>query len=185
VAGSTNLVPNSTLEASAEYDPDLRSLSQILVGTRYSPSPFRTVMLNYRENLDLTRQVELGWQWPMFGSTLLERDHAAPSPRASSGAGCRGSMYTVGRLNYNLNDRRITTGLLGLEYDAGCWIGRVVVERVSTGLSSATTRLMLQVELVGLSSLGVNPLQVLKDNIPGYQLLRDTRTAPAPLLPYE
>ena len=77
----------------------------------------------------------------------------------------------------------VTTGLLGLEYDSGCWIGRLVVERVSTGLSSATTRLMLQFELVGLSSLGANPLQVLKDNIPGYQLLRDTRTAP--LLPYE
>ena len=75
--------------------------------------------------------------------------------------------------------------MLGLEYDAGCWIGRIVAERVSTGLSAATTRVMLQLELVGLSRLGANPLQVLKDNIPGYQLLRDTRTAPVPLLPYE
>jgi LPS-assembly protein len=32
---------------------------------------------------------------------------------------------------------------------------------------------MLQLELVGLSRLGSNPLQVLKDNIPGYRLLRD------------
>jgi LPS-assembly protein len=183
VAASTKLVPNWTLEASAQYDPDVRGLSQVLVGTRYSPSPFRTVMLNYRENLDLTRQVELGWQWPIFGPTPLERGRSVPAPKASSGGSCQGSMYTVGRLNYNLNDRLVTTGLLGLEYDSGCWIGRLVVERVSTGLSSATTRLMLQFELVGLSSLGANPLQVLKDNIPGYQLLRDTRTAP--LLPYE
>ena len=63
--------------------------------------------------------------------------------------------------------------MMGLEYDAGCWIGRVVAERVSTGRSEATTRLMLQLELVGLSRLGTNPLKVLKDNIPGYQLLRD------------
>ena len=63
--------------------------------------------------------------------------------------------------------------MLGLEYGAGCWIGRVVAERLSTGRSEATTRLMLQLELVGLSRIGSNPLQVLKDNIPGYRLLRD------------
>jgi LPS-assembly protein len=34
---------------------------------------------------------------------------------------------------------------------------------------------MLQLELVGLSKLGSNPLRVLKDNIPGYQLLREER----------
>ena len=50
-----------------------------------------------------------------------------------------------------------------------------MAERLSTGRSEATTRLMLQLELVGLSRLGSNPLQVLKDNIPGYRLLRDER----------
>jgi len=43
--------------------------------------------------------------------------------------------------------------------------------------SEATTRLLLQLELVGLSRLGSNPLQVLKDNIPGYRLLRDEHGA--------
>jgi len=32
---------------------------------------------------------------------------------------------------------------------------------------------------VGLSRLGSNPLQVLKDNIPGYRLLRDSSSVPA------
>ncbi len=186
VAGSTTLLPSWTLAASVQYDPDRRSLAQALVGTRYAPGAFRSVTLNYRENLDLSEQVELGWQWPVYGPTPPERESSARTPNATSGSGsCQGSVYTVGRLNYSLKDSRITTGLLGLEYDAGCWIGRIVAERVSTGLSSATTRVMLQLELVGLSRLGANPLQVLKDNIPGYQLLRDTRTAPVPLLPYE
>ena len=66
----------------------------------------------------------------------------------------------------------------GVEYDAGCWIGRFVAERLSTGRTEATTRLLLQLELVGLSRLGSNPLQVLKDNIPGYRLLREERTRP-------
>ena len=72
-----------------------------------------------------------------------------------------------------MRDSRITDSLLGVEFDAGCWIARIVSERVSTGRSEATTRLMLQLELVGLSRLGTNPLRVLKDNIPGYRLLRD------------
>ena len=47
---------------------------------------------------------------------------------------------------------------------------------VSTGRSEATTRLMFQLELVGLSRLGSNPLRALKDNIPGYRLLREERS---------
>ena len=59
----------------------------------------------------------------------------------------------------------------------------MVAERVSTGRTDANTRLMLQLELVGLSRLGTNPLGVLKDNIPGYMLLRDERSDP-PLKTY-
>jgi LPS-assembly protein len=88
----------------------------------------------------------------------------------------------VGRVNYSMKDRRVTDSILGLEYDAGCWIVRVVAERLSTGTSEATTHIQLQLELVGLSRLGSNPLKVLKENIPGYRLLRDERstTIPAP-----
>jgi LPS-assembly protein len=87
---------------------------------------------------------------------------------------CSGSLLSVGRLNYSLRDSRYTDSMAGLEYDAGCWVGRVVLQRLSTGTSEATTRLLLQLELVGLSRLnvGTNPLQVLKDNVPGYQALR-------------
>jgi LPS-assembly protein len=50
--------------------------------------------------------------------------------------------------------------------------------RLSTGSSSATTRLGVQLELTGFSRLNVgsNPLKVLKDNIPGYRLLREERS---------
>ena len=190
IAGSTTLVPRWTLAGSAQYDPDQRELARLIVGARYSPGPFRTVNMAYRQTRNpapdplsgqQSEQVEMGWQWPVFGPTPLE-----PGPaRAAEGGGasCQGSLYTVGRVNYSLKESRVTDGVLGLEYDSGCWIGRVVFERVSTGVSEATTRLMLQLELVGLSRLGSNPLQVLKDNIPGYRLLRDTKSVPAPLLP--
>jgi LPS-assembly protein len=126
----------------------------------------------------------VGWQWPLSGPGAPEGTPARQAVQAgealrsggSGGAdGCEGRLYTVGRIDYSQLERRISGALVGLEYDAGCWVGRAVLERRSTGTSSATTRLMLQLELVGLSrlALGSNPLTALRDNIPGYRLLRE------------
>jgi len=164
--GSSTIWPHWTLNAVLQYNPDVGRPVRTITGVRYSPGPFRTVNVNYRYNRGATEQVELGWQWPIYQST----------PAKSSGQSCTGSWYAVGRLNYSMRDSRMTDSLVGTEYDAGCWIGRVVAERVSTGRSEATTRLMFQLELVGLSRLGSNPLRALKDNIPGYRLLREERS---------
>ncbi|MFG5410694.1 LPS assembly protein LptD [Piscinibacter sakaiensis] len=179
--GSTGLLPSWTLESSVQYSPDIRRVVRSLASARFSPGPFRTLNLSYRLTRGLSEQVELGWQWPLYGP-VGERV-AGQASRAdgsaggglfgSGGADCRGTWYGVGRVNYSTRDSRVTDSVIGMEYDAGCWIGRVVAERLSTGRSEATTRLLLQLELVGLSRLGSSPLQVLKDNIPGYRLLRD------------
>ncbi len=83
----------------------------------------------------------------------------------------------MGRVTYNATDNRVTDSVFGLEYDAGCWIARMAVSRLSTGVSEASTQVLLQLELVGLSRLGTNAISVLRDNIPGYQLLRNSRSA--------
>jgi LPS-assembly protein len=174
--GSSTLVPRWTLDAALQYNPDIRRTTRSVVSARYSPGPFRTLNLSYRFARSLSEQVEFGWQWPLAGLTPDERERQAPATQAG---GCSGSWYTVGRVNYSTRASRITDSILGFEYDAGCWIGRVVAERLSTGRSEATTRLLLQLELVGLSRLGSNPLQTLKDNIPGYRLLREDHGAPS------
>jgi Organic solvent tolerance protein OstA len=179
VFGSTTLVPRWEFDTSAQYNPDNHRIERSLAGVRYSPGPYRTVNLAYRLTRGLSEQVELGWQWPVYGPARGERAGTA------RGGGCGGTLYAVGHVNYSTRDSRLTDAIVGLEYDAGCWIGRVVVERLSTGRSEATTRLLLQLELVGLSRLGSNPLRVLKDNVPGYQLLRDERTTPSPFTPYD
>ncbi|HEY8711036.1 MAG TPA: LPS assembly protein LptD [Burkholderiaceae bacterium] len=168
--GSTTLIPAWTLEASVQYSPDSNRVSRSVVNVRYSPGPFRTLSATYLLTRGLTEQVELGWQWPLYGSTP---DQPRANRSGEGGAGCNGSWYGVGRLNYSMLERRIADAIVGVEYDAGCWIGRVVATRQSTGLTEATTRLLFQLELVGLSRLGSNPLQLLKDNIPGYKLLRE------------
>ncbi len=179
--GSSTLLPRWTLDASMQYSPDSNRIARSIIGMRYSPGPFRTVNATYRLTRGLTEQVELGWQWPIYGRAPQASNEV---PRTGTQS-CQGTWYAVGRINYSTRDSRITDSVVGLEYDAGCWIGRVVAERLSTGRSEATTRLLLQLELVGLSRLGSNPLQVLKDNIPGYRLLREGPATPASTIFYD
>ncbi len=172
---STSLVPGWQIDAAMQYNPDTQRPVRSILNARYSPAPFHSLSAGYNFSRGLSEQVQVAWQWPLY------RGQAKPVGAAS---GCGGTLYGVGRVNFSLRDSRITDSILGLEYDAGCWIGRIVSQRLSTGTSEATTRLMLQLELVGLSRLGSNPLQVLKDNVPGFQLLRDSRrTGPPEGLP--
>lgn len=188
---STSVIPNWYLDSTAQYRPQTSRVERSLVGVRYSPGPWRTISANYRYTRRSSEQLDLGWQWPIAGrapgSTVSTREDASPLANipkltgASSSHSCGGTWYSVGRLNYSLKDKRLSDALVGFEYDSGCWIGRVVAERVSVGRADASTRLMFQLELVGLSRLGSSPLNTLRDNIPGYRLLReDTGLLAAP-----
>ncbi|WP_186830384.1 LPS-assembly protein LptD [Mitsuaria sp. TWR114] len=91
---------------------------------RYSPGPFRTVSASYRLARGQSEQVELAWQWPLFGP---DRKSVAGGP------GCAGAWYGAGRLQYSMRDKRFTDSVIGAEYDSGCWILRVGAERQATG----------------------------------------------------
>ena len=161
---------SSTVDAAATPSDQSGSswtTQRAVVSARYHPGPFKTLSLTYRYARDSnSRQYEVGGQWPVY-----HRD-----PRAN---GCGGTLYAVGRVDYSVTDSRATYAIGGFEYDAGCWIGRVMVERTSTGSNQSTTHLVLQLELNGLSTLGTGSLQVLKDNVPGYQPLRNDPGATA------
>jgi LPS-assembly protein len=161
------------------------AVQRAVVSARYHPGPFKTLSLTYRyaDNTGLSgivdgtgapittsntvsQQYEVGGQWPVYHQ-----------PRRANG--CGGTLYAVGRVDYSVTDSRATYAIGGFEYDAGCWIGRVMVERTSTGSQQSTTHLVLQLELNGLSTLGTGSLRVLKDNVPGYQPLRNDPGASA------
>jgi LPS-assembly protein len=165
--GSTSLVPNWKFNVTLQYSAELSRPVRSIVGVQFLPAPFHALSATYRLARGLSEQVELGWQWPVYRGQ-----------RNGGNGKCQGTLYAVGRVNYSTRDSRLTDSLVGFEYDAGCWIGRFVAERLSTGRTEATTRYLLQLELVGLSRIGSNPLQVLKDNIPGYRLLREERKGP-------
>jgi LPS-assembly protein len=170
--GSTRVLRPFNLEGYVRYSPSVDRVVRSIVGAQYAPGPLRTLNLAYRYARDITSQWEASWQWPIYQpGGVPQRKEWDGSARS-----CGGAWYTVGRINYNTRDSRVTDSVIGIEYDAGCWIARMAVSRWSTGISEASTQVLLQLELVGLSRLGSNAIGVLRDNIPGYQLLRDSRT---------
>ena len=124
--------------------------------------------------------MDVGWQWPI-NDLWGDKGQDLGAGRGQGG----GRTYAVGRLNYSFQDKKLVDGILGFEYDGCCWIGRVVVQRSQNTLAASTTRILFQLELVGFSRLGVNPLQVLKTNIPRYEFLRDQVTAPSRFTNYD
>jgi LPS-assembly protein len=172
VRGSTRVLQPLNLEGYVRYSPTVDRVVRTILGAQYAPEPLRTLNLTYRYARDISSQVEASWQWPLY--------QPAGNPRrldANRSSNCSGNAwYTVGRVTYNTTDSRVTDSIIGLEYDAGCWIARMAVSRLSTGVSEASSQVLLQLELVGLSRLGTNAVTVLRDNIPGYQLLRERRS---------
>jgi len=160
VYGSSSAMEHWSFDGTVDFNPSSSRTQNAIVSARYHPGPFKTVSLTYRFASGSSEQYEVGGQWPIY--------RRPPSP-----SGCGGTLYAVGRADYSVTDSRVTYGVGGFEYDAGCWIGRVMVERTSTGRNESTTHLVLQLELNGLSTLGTGSLRVLKDNVPGYQPLRN------------
>ncbi len=186
VGATVNWSQRWALNFTTQYNPKLGESQRTAVGTRYSPSPYRVVSASYKRQRPLTttdagsQQVDLGWQWPI-NDLWGDRGQDLGPGRGQGGR----RWYSVGRLNYSMIDRRVVDTVMGVEYDGCCWIGRAVLQRVTSGLSTANTQLMVQLELVGFSRIGNNPLNTLRTQVPRYQLLREQVSPPSRYTHYE
>lgn len=174
------------LDGAVQLTSQIDRVSRSTLQVRYSPSPYRVMNAAYRLKQGVSEQLDIGWQWPL-GDLLGRRDAASESAwTRTPGQGLGPDRwYSVGRLNFSLTDGRMVDSLLGLEYDGGCWIGRIAFERIQSTVSTATSRLLFQLEFVGLARVGASPLNALRNNIPRYQNLRDTIVEPSRFQHYE
>ena len=169
-----NWNPRWSLDSSVQFNPKTSASERTTVGGRYSPGNYRVLSATYSLQRGVSELLDLGWQWPI-NDIWGDRGHAR-EPGQGLGAG---RWYTVGRMNYSPKDRKPVESIFGGEYDAGCWLGRTVLERLQRGGAAATQRVLFQLEFVGFSRLGSNPLQTLKENIPRYQYLREQAILPS------
>ena len=186
-----------SLDATVQANNQTHDIARTTLQGRYSHSAYRVINAAYRANNQATPKsefVEVGWQWPLsdlVGATDRQTENAwSRTPGQGLGPD---RWYSVGRLNYSLKERSLVDTLVGLEYDAGCWLGRIAFERLQTNISnivvnnatSATSRILFQLEFIGLARVGVSPLKSLSDNIPRYQYLRDSTVQPSRFQHYE
>jgi LPS-assembly protein len=139
------VMPKTYIDTGWQYNPQDKMTERLNVGARYQPELGKVVNAGYRYTRDLLGQIDVSAQWPLAGG-----------------------WHLVGRYNYSTKDRQLIETLGGVEYDAGCWIFRLVVQNIATQAQHSTTSLFLQLELNGFSRIGSNPLDILKRNVPGY-----------------
>lgn len=167
------------VDSTVQYNPSTSNALRQMVAGRYNPGPYRVISAAYRaqnnESGDpLSRQVELGWQWPLHD--LWGGADRSDAPGRGLG---EGRWYTLARMNYNTLDQRLVDSVIGFEYDAGCWIARTVIERTQITESLANQRILFQMEFIGMSNVGTNALGSLRTNVPRYQPLRQPSMPPS------
>lgn len=175
-----------TFDSTVQLNSQTNEVTRTTVQSRYNPSPYRVFNMAYRLNQGVSEQVDMGWQWPindLWGGADRETESAWSRTRGQGLGPDR--WYSVGRMNFSLTEKRLVDTIIGFEYDAGCWLGRVVFERLQSTVSTASTRLMFQLEFVGLARVGSSPLQSLRNNISNYQFLRDHTEQPSRFQSYE
>ena len=180
IGATVNLDPRWSLDSTVQFDPDRGRSIRSTIGGRYSPGNYRVVNAAYRLQRGSSEQIDIGWQWPLNDLWGDRGEDLGPG----RGQG-EGRWYSVGRMNYSLREGKLVDSLVGLEYDGGCWLGRVVLDRLQTGTSSSNRRILFQLEFVGFSRLGANPLQTLREKIPRYQYLRETTSSPSRFSNYD
>ncbi|MGQ9861120.1 MAG: LPS-assembly protein LptD [Thiobacillaceae bacterium] len=137
------------LTGGLQFNTDDGETAKANLGGNYRAGPGRVFNIDYRYINDRYAagldQLDLSWQWPL-----------------------KPKWYGLGRINYSFQESRLVEGLLGFEYNAGCWSLRAVAQRLATSAENVSDAFFLQLELRGLTALGPNPLDVLKRSITGY-----------------
>lgn len=142
-------------EAGWQYNPQQGRSEKLSAGFSYAPQAGKALSLRYRLNRSANqREIDLAGQWPLTGG-----------------------WYGVARHNYSLELGRPLESVGGLEYNAGCWTWRLIARRSLTTSQDYRTGWYAQLELTDLGQLGRNPLDLLRDSIPGYSRLTESSTA--------
>ena len=134
----------------------LQTANEVL---RYQPEIGKLVNFGYRYTQGTLEQFDLSTEWPV------------------------GGRWTgLARYSYTLQDKRLLEGLLGVEYNGGCWAARFVVHRFVSATQEYVNALFFQFELTGLSGIGPSPLELLRQSITGYAKTNEQR--PVDLNPF-
>ncbi len=135
---SAELVQHWRANAGVVLNSQTDYFDRATFGLRYSPDKYRVLDLSYRYQRDSLEQTDVSALWPLARNQ--ERQWNA-----------------VARWNYSLTDHLTLEAMGGVEYDTCCWTVRLAVRNfLNNTVGGTNNAIMLQLELKGLSSVGLS-----------------------------
>ena len=139
-----------------QYNQDAKQTERLNAGIRYTPAPGRVLQreLHLSRASSSTRSAAIAVEpvrpcrrsWPINA----ELDAARDGGTTRSSTARRWRPWP------------------GVEYNADCWVLRLVGQRLATTTTQTTSNsVYLQIELNGLARFGTNPLELLRRSVPG------------------
>lgn len=168
---STRLVGNFNLDGLVQYNEQIGELVQQSITASYRPEARKLINLSYKRLVDINRkdlnnkalattdQYEVSGQWPIARK-----------------------WFGITRYNYDLISNKILNRVVGFEYDADCWVARLVQRRYQNTSIRTTSEIYMQIDFKGFSGFGNNSIDLIRFNIPGYEPISPN---PAPISPFE
>ena len=155
------VLPKTYADVAWQYNFAENVNERFSAGMRFQPELGKVISAGYRYTRDTVSgaptvdQFDVSGQWPLSSR-----------------------VYAVGRYNYSfLGNSQLLEAIAGLEYNAGCWALRAVVQRLEAIAGSPNTSLFLQLELNDFASIGSNPINLLRRSIPGYGKTNELSTS--------
>ncbi len=153
------------LRFDAQFNPESRERNRMSAGLRWQPKRLALLALNYRYERDPAQLVD-----PNVVNSINYVDNSKEQISLSGQWPLSSKFHAVGRVDYSLQEKRSTQLVLGLEYRGDCcWVARTVYQRYAVSEKNTNTAVFFQMELLGLGSLGTDPLGMLSNTINGYQ----------------
>jgi LPS-assembly protein len=160
VGASFKLGAEFASQTALQYNSQNNQLVRSNVGFAWSPADRKVANVAYRYTRANTtldnepiNQILLSAQWP-----LTHR------------------LYSVGRINFDMDGHRLVDGLVGFQYDADCWAFGIGIQRYANGLTASQTattgtRVLAQLQLKGLSKIDNGLVQAFAAGVRGYMPL--------------
>jgi LPS-assembly protein len=191
-----------SFESELQYSPAMALVQHYNVMARYRPESGKVLNLGYRFVSDTIGTLIPGVAtatgsamvngiiyptiWGVPYTTIGGNNYSVASPalrqiNVSGQWPLSNHLHAMGQWNYSFLDSRLLSGVVGLEYDQSCWTMRLVAHsytagtvQTATGVAPQTvTGIFLQLELNELIKIGSDPLQLLKQSVPGYTQIID------------
>ena len=162
-AGSVRLMGNFSADVFGQYNTQLNKFVQTTVGGSWRPTPGRSLNFGYRN----------AWSPPVQASIQNNQPYT-PSSTTTDQYNISGQwpitreVSLLGRWGYDALTTKTLNSLMALEWTRDCWTFRGAYSQFVTTAQNMTTQILFQIEFRGFASVGSNPVDIMKLNVPGY-----------------